>query len=310
MKNIKLISHRRLIGDKYKYEFTFIVNSKIVVRKFGASGYSDYTIHKDIKRRNRYIKRHLKDLNTNDPTKPGYLSMYILWNFQTYNKSLLDYKRRLNIFNKTGIFPLNINKYPKLDNLVSFGFIASAIKFVAPTVIQAGKFIAKEAAKEAKKVTIEIAKQQVDKLNQKKKCKEGDKDCVEFGKIPTDVINKKLYLIVKNKLKNKIKERRWGVYDSVRLIKEYKKLGGKYSKINKIFGTDRWFKEKWIDACGWVDGKIINCGRTNSNQKIKYCRPLYRITDKTPKTVNELGKQKIIQLCNKKLKNPTSRIFA
>lgn len=66
------------------------------VRKtlFGARGYDDYTIHKDKKRRDRYRLRHRKDLHTNDPTRAGYLSYYILWGDSTnLNKNISEYKR-------------------------------------------------------------------------------------------------------------------------------------------------------------------------------------------------------------------------
>jgi hypothetical protein len=75
---------------------------------FGAKNYSDYTIHHDTVRRNRYIKRHLKDLRTGDPTRAGYLSMFILWNKKSLKASIADYKRRLNVYNRTGKFPKKI----------------------------------------------------------------------------------------------------------------------------------------------------------------------------------------------------------
>ena len=62
---------------------------------FGASGMSDYTIHKDKERRARYRSRHKKDLNTNDPTRAGYLSYYILWGESTSKqKNISSYKKR------------------------------------------------------------------------------------------------------------------------------------------------------------------------------------------------------------------------
>lgn len=312
MKNIQLISTKKLHNQKYKYEYTFLVDGITKITKFGASGYSDYTIHKDINRRNIYIGRHLKDLKTDDPTRAGYLSMYILWNFPIYSKSLSDYRRRLVIFNKTGIFPKDINRYASIDKQLSFGYLASIARLVGPNAIKVAKDITKDFARQASLITAELAKQQINKqVNKIKKCKDDDKDCVEFGQVPKDVLDKKLYLKIKNKLKNKIEGRRWGVYDSARLIKRYKDAGGKYSKTKKVFGTDRWFKEKWIDACAWTSGLIEPCGRSNTDkQKIKYCRPLYRVTDRTPKTVNELGKESILKLCAKKRKNPEKRIFA
>ena len=74
---------------------------------FGQKGASDYTIHKDISRRNRYIQRHRKDLRGN-PTKAWYLSMFVLWNKPTLTQSWNDYVKRFRIFQKTGTFPIHI----------------------------------------------------------------------------------------------------------------------------------------------------------------------------------------------------------
>ena len=105
---IILIKIKKLKKGAKKYEAEFKKGNKIIKRKFGSMGMSDYTIHKDSKRRDRYIKRHKKDLKTNDPTRAGYLSMYILWNKKTFKASLKDYKRRLNKYNKSGKFPKEI----------------------------------------------------------------------------------------------------------------------------------------------------------------------------------------------------------
>jgi hypothetical protein len=112
---IKIISTKKLKGGKKKYEIIFEKNGKRYIRKFGSQGMSDYTIHKDKSRRERYISRHKRDLRTNDPMRPGYLSMYILWNKPTFKASLADYKRRLGIYNRTGKFPTNISGSKKLS---------------------------------------------------------------------------------------------------------------------------------------------------------------------------------------------------
>lgn len=115
MKNkIKLLSIKKLKSGQKKYIAEFEITTKDGKKrkkstKFGAKGMSDYTIHKDTERRNRYIKRHTKDLRTNDPTRAGFLSMYILWNKKSYKSSLADYKRRLNTYNKTRKFPKSIS---------------------------------------------------------------------------------------------------------------------------------------------------------------------------------------------------------
>jgi hypothetical protein len=64
---------------------------------FGAEGMEDYTIHHDKERRKRYWDRHKKDLETDDPTRAGFLSWYILWNKKSIKASVADYKNRFNI---------------------------------------------------------------------------------------------------------------------------------------------------------------------------------------------------------------------
>ena len=111
-KGIRLISIRKSKREGKKYTATFeIKKGKNISRKtthFGAKNMSDYTKHKDKERRGRYISRHKKDLNTKDPTRAGYLAMFILWNKPTLSGSILDYKKRLRDYNKTGRFNTKI----------------------------------------------------------------------------------------------------------------------------------------------------------------------------------------------------------
>ena len=120
---IKVVKFKKLRGGSKKYEITFNKNGKKYVRKFGSAGMSDFTKHKDKERRERYISRHKKDLKTKDPMKPGYLSMFILWNKPSLKASLADYKRRLRVYNRTGKFPTKITGSKKLK----FGMISSII---------------------------------------------------------------------------------------------------------------------------------------------------------------------------------------
>jgi hypothetical protein len=65
---------------------------------FGAAGMQDYTITKDKEQRARYRQRHKKDLATNDPTRAGYLSYYILWGESTSRRANISaYKNRFNL---------------------------------------------------------------------------------------------------------------------------------------------------------------------------------------------------------------------
>ena len=90
------ISKSNLKTKKYKAEF--LKDNKVVkTTHFGAKGMSDYTIHKDKTRRERYRKRHSKDLKTKDPTRAGYLSYYILWgDSSNFSKAVKEYKKRFN----------------------------------------------------------------------------------------------------------------------------------------------------------------------------------------------------------------------
>ena len=84
-----------LYNDKHKYVAIFKDGKRT---KFGASGYSDYTMHHDKIRRDRYRQRHKKDLETRDPQKAGFLSYYILWGDHTsIGQNLMDYKRKFGL---------------------------------------------------------------------------------------------------------------------------------------------------------------------------------------------------------------------
>lgn len=49
---------------------------------FGATGYSDFTIHKDVERRRLYRMRHARDRIT-EPRTAGALSWHLLWGDST-----------------------------------------------------------------------------------------------------------------------------------------------------------------------------------------------------------------------------------
>lgn len=93
-----------------KFMAIFTKNGKKVKTvHFGAKGMSDFTIHKNEERREKYITRHKRDLRTGDPTRAGFLSMYVLWgNVPNLKASIKNYQRRLDIYVKTGKFPKKI----------------------------------------------------------------------------------------------------------------------------------------------------------------------------------------------------------
>ena len=70
-------------NPKKKYKAIFTKDDlKTKTVHFGASGYEDYTQHKNLERRRLYRNRHQKDLK-GDPMRAGYLSYYILWGDST-----------------------------------------------------------------------------------------------------------------------------------------------------------------------------------------------------------------------------------
>lgn len=68
-------------------------------------------------------------------------------------------------------------------------------------------------------------------------------------------------------------------------------------------GLKRWLDEKWIDVCYLP--KKVPCGRSKGSLSKKrphypYCRPIIRISDKTPKLASELTKEEIKKRCKRK----------
>jgi len=91
---LKLIKIVKSPNKKKKYR-AYFNNGKHT--DFGAFGFSDYIHNKDDERKGRYILRHMKNENWNDPTKAGTLSLYILWNKKTLKASIADYKRKFKL---------------------------------------------------------------------------------------------------------------------------------------------------------------------------------------------------------------------
>jgi hypothetical protein len=63
-------------------------NGKVV--RFGRKGYSDYTIHKDNTRMERYLARHKKRENwgKSGAQTPGFWSRWLLWSKPSFQAAL------------------------------------------------------------------------------------------------------------------------------------------------------------------------------------------------------------------------------
>ena len=94
----RLKTIRRSHLPEKKWDAVFERNGREFVTPFGQKGYSDFTKHKNVTRRARYLTRHRgMGENWQDPTTPGALSRWILWNKPTFRASVADYKRRFKL---------------------------------------------------------------------------------------------------------------------------------------------------------------------------------------------------------------------
>lgn len=93
LKTIKK-SHR----PEKKFDAVFLRDGREKTISFGAAGMSDFTKHKNVTRRARYLKRHSgMGEHWSQPDTAGALSRWILWNKPTFAASLADYKRRFKL---------------------------------------------------------------------------------------------------------------------------------------------------------------------------------------------------------------------
>lgn len=69
--------------------------------------------------------------------------------------------------------------------------------------------------------------------------------------IPNKVINKKLYLKVKEEIYKAVPKH--SAYRSGLLMKTYKERGGKVKKT-KEKNLSRWFEEKWVNLTPYAEG--------------------------------------------------------
>lgn len=64
---------------------------------FGSAGSSDYTIHKDLKEKILYIKRHEAREDWTNPLTAGFWARWLLWNTTTISSAIKDIEKRFNL---------------------------------------------------------------------------------------------------------------------------------------------------------------------------------------------------------------------
>lgn len=81
---------------KKKYDATIYKNNRRITKvSFGATGYEDYTMHNDKKRKKNYIARHsVNEENWDNIASAGFWSRWLLWNKKTIEDSAKDIENR------------------------------------------------------------------------------------------------------------------------------------------------------------------------------------------------------------------------
>lgn len=96
-RNTQMICVKKSSRAEKKYE-VFIPDSNRTVH-FGASGYSDFTKHRDEARKARYIDRHRARENwaKSGMLTPGFWSRWLLWNKPTLAASIQDVQTKFSV---------------------------------------------------------------------------------------------------------------------------------------------------------------------------------------------------------------------
>lgn len=139
-------------------------------------------------------------------------------------------------------------------------------------------------------------------------------------------VDQQLYDNVRELVKSRVTV--WpSAYASGQLVKEYKRQFAELYGSNEdpyttpkpklseasTFSEDdvplqRWFDEEWVNVCEkTADGRYKPCGKAIANldqDQYPYCRPLYRISSHTPRSVNEFTAAELEQMCQYKRSLP------
>lgn len=96
---MKLIAIKPSTKPEKKYMAVFETDRGTTkTTHFGQAGALDFIRSGgDEERKERYLTRHKKNENWNDPTSAGALSRYVLWNKPTLRASISDFKSKFGL---------------------------------------------------------------------------------------------------------------------------------------------------------------------------------------------------------------------
>ena len=89
-----IIKRSKTEGKKFH---AIIDDSKTV--SFGQKGASDFTLHKNEDRKNRYINRHKKNAQWNNPNTAGFYSRWIAWEKPTLKEAVSNVNKKFKNIN-------------------------------------------------------------------------------------------------------------------------------------------------------------------------------------------------------------------
>jgi hypothetical protein len=84
-------------ADDGVHKYIAVFDNPYEIIKFGALGYDDFTIHRDVRKKASYLKRHKVREDFDNPRTAGALSRWILWNKPTIEESIQYYRQRFNM---------------------------------------------------------------------------------------------------------------------------------------------------------------------------------------------------------------------
>ena len=82
---------------KEKKYMAIVDDSKTI--HFGQAGASDYTLHKDKERTQRYIKRHRANEDWSNPLTPGFYSRWVTWEKPTLKEAVSNINHKFKNIN-------------------------------------------------------------------------------------------------------------------------------------------------------------------------------------------------------------------